>query len=354
MARPFYPFVDNTAPASGDDVPQDPRQALSAGVVNYAARIAVYDDAAAAPRVVIVDPTDVRSYLEEITSQVTKLSHDQGGSIPFMVIREVVENFIHAYFIEPTITILDGGDTIRFSDQGPGIREKERALEYGTSSATEDMKRYIRGVGSGLPYAQQYMADKGGSLTIEDNISQGTVVTISAVTGRGDGQGSTTYRGPARGTPSAPSSYQPATGYPVQTSAAPAWQSSYPGYGYATPWGPAQMGYGYPQPAEPWAQGAGYPQPPQQRPQAAAPGPDRPSASSEVPWPRLSARGRCVIDYLARHDSVGPTELAREYGESQPTWTRELKALEEDGLIKKEGQKRRLTNMGRAYLDALS
>ena len=96
-----------------------------------------------------------------------------------MVIREIVENFIHAYFQSPTITILDGGNTIRFSDQGPGIQEKDLALEYGTSSATEEMRQYIRGVGSGLPYAQQYMEDKGGSLTIEDNIAGGTVVTIS-------------------------------------------------------------------------------------------------------------------------------------------------------------------------------
>ena len=38
-----------------------------------------------------------------------------------MVIREIVENFVHAHFAEPIISILDGGDTIRFADQGPGI-----------------------------------------------------------------------------------------------------------------------------------------------------------------------------------------------------------------------------------------
>ena len=58
--------------------------------MDFPARIAVYDDAAAAPRVIIVDPKDVRSYLEEITKQVTSLSHEQGGTIPFTVIREIV------------------------------------------------------------------------------------------------------------------------------------------------------------------------------------------------------------------------------------------------------------------------
>ena len=177
MARDFYPFVEESAQSAPDAGREG--KGLVPDEVAYPARIAVYDDAAAAPRVVVVNPADVRSYLEEVTATVSRLAREQGGSIPFMVIREIVENFIHAYFISPTISILDSGNTIRFSDQGPGIAEKERALEYGTTSASEDMKRYIRGVGSGLPYVQQYMVDKGGSLVIEDNIAKGTVVTIS-------------------------------------------------------------------------------------------------------------------------------------------------------------------------------
>ena len=166
MARDFYPWVEGS------------EETLEAALT-YPARIAVYDDAAAAPRVVVIEPTDVRSFLETITAEVNRLAREQGGTIPFMVIREIVENFIHAYFVAPTISILDNGNTIRFSDQGPGIQEKERALEYGTTSATEEMKQFIRGVGSGLPYVNQYMLDKGGSLTIEDNISTGVIVTIS-------------------------------------------------------------------------------------------------------------------------------------------------------------------------------
>ena len=121
MAHTFYPFVENGADAAAD------MPSLESMVV-YPARVAVYDDAAAAPRVVVVEPRDVRTYLEEITQVVTKLSHEQGGKIPFMVMREIVENYIHAYFMSPTISILDDGNTIRFSDQGPGIASKERAL----------------------------------------------------------------------------------------------------------------------------------------------------------------------------------------------------------------------------------
>jgi len=257
VSRAFYPFVEEN-------------QEEAEVQARYAARIAVYDDAASAPRVVVVDPTDVRSYLEEITSEVSRLSREQGGHIPFMVIREVVENLIHAYFREPAISILDGGDTIRFADQGPGIKEKERALEYGTTSATEEMKRYIRGVGSGLPYAQQYLHDHGGTLEIQDNISGGTIVTISME------------------------------------------------------------------------------QPKKSQVEAVGRGMVEPVARPTV---TLSARGEKVLAYLVSHESVGPKDLVDAYGGSQPTWSRELKSLEEAGVVSKRGgQKRYLTNLGQLLL----
>lgn len=260
VSRAFYSFVEEG-------------QQEGEVTAKYAARIAVYDDAAAAPRVVVIDPTDVRSYLEEITSEVSRLSREMGGHIPFMVIREVVENLIHAYFIEPAISILDGGDTIRFADQGPGIKEKDRALEYGTTSATEEMKRYIRGVGSGLPYAQQYLRDHGGTLEIEDNISGGTIVTISME-----------KQAPVQ---AAPVGVQPAVAMAA------------------------------------------------------------PVAAPIAPAITLSARGEKIVAYLAAHESVGPKELMQAYGASQSTWTRELQALEEAGVVSKRGgQKRYLTQFG--------
>ncbi|MDO4536557.1 MAG: ATP-binding protein [Coriobacteriales bacterium] len=362
MAQDFYPFVDN-----GNQLPEE------GGVVSHPARIAVYDDAAAAPRVVVVEPKDVRSYLEEITLQVTQLAQQQGSTIPFMVIREIVENFIHAYFLEPTISILDHGCTIRFSDQGPGIREKERALQYGTSSATEEMRHYIRGVGSGLPYAQQYMKDKGGSLTISDNMSGGTIVTLS--TKSADKIAAQT----SNEMPAQPQTYGQQVPYqgfyqqPQQMSPA-GWQQPYAAGGYPAP----QMPYQWPQqmpasPTMPWPQGAqqapGWPQtqqavptqpgwgtpagtyPPQvPQPQAA---PAAPPAKNVSEMPVISPRGLCVLEYLSEHDVVGPSELAREYGDSLPTWTRELKVLQDQGLLRKDGQKRRLTALGQAYLSGL-
>lgn len=339
MARDFYPMVEKKE--NGDE------DAEGGALLTNPARIAVYDDAAAAPRVVVVEPKDVRAYLEEITGTVNKLSHEQGGAIPFMVIREIVENFIHAYFQSPTITILDGGNTIRFSDQGPGIREKDLALEYGTSSATEDMRRYIRGVGSGLPYAQQYMEDKGGSLTIEDNIAGGTVVTISI---RPKVEAAEVSRSPqaadhqqeAQGFAQQGMYQQPAyaqqPGWPAQAGAWPQ-QGMYPPQPLPQVPPYMQQGFqqtGYPQP--------GYAQPGFQQTQQPYQQPVAPAAPAQ---PQVTERGSMVISYLSQHESCGPTELVREYGFSGPTWSRELGALVAAGYVMKDGQKHRLTGLGR-------
>ena len=376
MARDFYPMVEKSEGAE----PQ------ADTLVPAPARIAVYDDAAAAPRVVVVEPKDVRAYLEEITATVSKLAREQGGSIPFMVIREIVENFIHAYFQSPTITILDGGNTIRFSDQGPGIQEKDLALEFGTSSATEEMRRYIRGVGSGLPYAQQYMEDKGGSLTIEDNIAGGTVVTISvrpSAEARGVSRSAAQEQQlqayaqqafyqqgwPQQGSfqqaqgayQQMPGFQQEAGGFAVAGYQQPGYQQA-PGFqqqpyyqqqawqqpGYQQPWqqGAAQQAWqpGYQQPGAMPAQGApmqeaaGQPAMPQAAPQQAPAG------------PQVGERGQMVIGYLAQHESVGPTDLIREYGFSGPTWSRELASLAAAGYIMKNGQKYQLTAVGRSLI----
>lgn len=341
VADSFYPFVDNGMTGSPE--------AGSTLEVHNPARIAVFDDVAAAPRVVVVEPSDIRTYLEEITATVTKLAKEQGGGIPFTVIREVVENLIHAYFIEPTVSILDGGNTIRFSDQGPGIQDKERALEFGTTSATAEMKLYIRGVGSGLPYAQQWLEDKGGSLTVEDNIHNGTVVTISLV--RGANQAAMPQDTPIyqQQFPQQPqyqgwqgSWQQPQQqGWPQQQipSAAQAW----PQQATPQPWPQQAAPQGWQQAQAPQApMPQAWPQQAGQQPAAYAQAYDRPP---------LSDREQLVMDYLRSHESVGPRDLVAIYQLSESTWSRALSQLEAKGLVSKRGgQKRYLTAQGRALL----
>jgi hypothetical protein len=160
---------------------QDPSPADSApapDVTLRRARIAIYDDAASAPRVIDVEAPSVGSFVEDTVTASYEAAREAGGDVPYTVVREVVENFMHADFSEPVVSVLDGGSTLRFADQGPGIPDKARAALPGFTTATASMKRYIRGVGSGLPIVQEYLAHRGGSLEIEDNLGHGTVITL--------------------------------------------------------------------------------------------------------------------------------------------------------------------------------
>ena len=147
--------------------------------VKATACVASYDDLKTAPRITYIEPAPTNEFIEKLTTAVYDQSHLQGGSIPYTVIREVSENFIHAQFKEIVVSILDKGNTIRFADQGPGINEKDNAQKPGFTSAIEPMKRYIRGVGSGLPIVREYLDTSGGYISIEDNLSTGAVVTVS-------------------------------------------------------------------------------------------------------------------------------------------------------------------------------
>ena len=143
-----------------------------------APRIAVYDDARTPPRVIAVAETRLPELIDAIASRTYDLARQQGSRFPYTVLREVIENLIHAFFTDVVITILDRGNTIRISDHGPGISNKDLALRPGFTTAGPEQKRYIRGVGSGLPIASESLAYLEGMLEIEDNLGRGTVVTL--------------------------------------------------------------------------------------------------------------------------------------------------------------------------------
>lgn len=346
MSHSFYPFVENQGDSAafvrvqepGEDqlqkgasiptsAPSTQTTSSKALVPQYAARIAVFDSVTAAPRVIVIEPSDVRDYLEEITREVTRLSQEVGGTIPFMVIREIVENFIHAYFIEPIISIIDHGQTIRFSDQGPGIKEKEKALDFGTTSATKEMKRYIRGVGSGLPYVKEYMKTTQGYLEVEDNISGGTIVTISALP-----------------KPVQKEIFSQTPTYPNQISTQAA-QAATMGAMFRDvhEYAKAQMPVAQQRPVQAQTQSRLQTQPPVSNP-----------ALSQL-FSQLNDRQKQIIEAIKSHGSIGPTELMRMFGLSQPTWSRELKSLEDLGLIHKNSgeQKRTFTELAIIYIQSI-
>lgn len=154
-------------------------QSFNYDFIESIACVAIYDAMTSTPQIIQILGGPTHQFIEDIASTTYQEAQRRGGLIPYTVIREVAENFIHANFNEPVVSIFDKGNTIRFADQGPGIKDKDLAQQPGFTSASEPMKKYIRGVGSGLPLVKEVLGFSHGTIKIEDNINQGSVVTIS-------------------------------------------------------------------------------------------------------------------------------------------------------------------------------
>lgn len=260
-------------------------------VIEGPARIAVYDNLLSAPRVVDIPPQEITQFIDNIAVTSYDLSKQQGGQLPYTVIREIAENFIHAGFLECTVSILDEGNTLRFADQGPGIPKKDLVLRPGVSSARGWMKDYIRGVGSGFPVVREYLAVSHGYLTIEDNAEDGVVVTISL------------------GLKTAPALEQEVL----------------PSDGKAT-----------------------YPDNSPAVPLSTEPG------SLQIPDITLSSREEQALLLLKEYGILGPVDLAELLGVSAATATRLLKKMELQKMVESAPNKKRiLSNAGMAYVQGL-
>ena len=314
------------------------------------ARIAAYDDLLSAPRMVEIQPTDVSSYIDKIASTTYEMATQLGGIIPYTIIREVSENFIHANFKEIIVSILDHGCTIRFADQGPGIENKDRAQMPGFSSATSEMKDYIRGVGSGLPMVKEYLKFSNGRLVIEDNIKDGAVVTI-AVDRNAGAAGPVIYQeSPVVSLPMQQAQYAQTNPQAIQSLGQPqqsagAWQTQYG----AMQQGSIQQGWG--QGSTTWQQ-AGTMQIPQGLNTAAASAYTAESMQPATGASMLDERDADILA-LSTEGCVGPTDVQRALGISTTTAYRKLEKLEEAGLLMPDTShkgKRILTQLGQRVL----
>jgi len=243
------------------------RDAASLPTGPGAPRIAVYDTLTSPPRVVSIEEKDLPALIASLAEKTYHSCREQGGNVPFTVISELIENLMHACFQDVVITILDGGSVLRISDHGPGVPDKERAFQPGFTTATADQRRFIRGVGSGLPIARESLAFLSGVVTVEDNLGGGAVFTVKM---------------------------------------------------------------------------------PQQP--AAAPPPDRLAA----PTPKLTTRQKKVLVLIMELNTAGPTPIAKELHIAPATAFRDLRLLEEMGLVHslRDG-KRALTEDGMTLLERL-
>jgi anti-sigma regulatory factor (Ser/Thr protein kinase) len=152
------------------------------GVQMRAPRLAIYADDERPPHVEVLEfPADAQQ-LEQLALRVGSDIRNLGGGVPEAALREVLANLVHADYRDVTITVAQGGNVVRVSDRGPGIKDKERALRTGFTTAGPQQRALIRGVGAGLALAASALDRLGGELLIEDNLEGGTVVSLSVPT----------------------------------------------------------------------------------------------------------------------------------------------------------------------------
>lgn len=165
----------------------------------YSVLLALYEAPSAPPRLVKLEDSDFRSLVRRVSDAVFQAVTERGAALPPAAIREVVENLLHASFRDALVSVSADGRLVTVSDHGPGIPDPERALRPGFSSATAALRSLIRGVGSGLPLAQELLRAVGGDLRIDENLGGGAVVTLTLPPAT-DPAGS---RPPAKSTPPA-------------------------------------------------------------------------------------------------------------------------------------------------------
>lgn len=395
--------MDQTVPTTDAYNDEPPEESVSAdySFVSAVARIALYDDLRSAPRVTEIQPAETGAYIDGLAAQIYEQARQAGGTIPYTVVREVSENFIHARFKEIIVSILDHGNTIRFADQGPGINFKDKAQLPGFSSAIEPMKGYIRGVGSGLPIVKEYLEFSHGTISIEDNMGSGSVVTISVDPERVKDE---EEEFPPFDEQAAEAEYQKSLAAEANRAQAGVYGDPVPGaFADAGAYAPMMQGGPYPahlQPAPAYAQpgtapspvgaypamGAGAPQQPapanafgaipQGYPAAAMPQPginpsyQQPSyggapyganpydgyeaARVQMSIASLSQRERDFLPILLHEGALGVTDLSKLTDAPTSSTYVALRKLEEAGLVETTtGQKRLLTQLGREVASCL-
>lgn len=159
------------------------------------ARIVIYTEKGQLPTFIRVDFTTIDDFTNSITHAIDKSLSNLGKSYPIYIIKEIVDNFIFAQFSDVTVSIMNKGNLLRFSDHGEGIENKELCLLPGFSTANSFHRKYIRATGSGLTIVSDYMDSIGGKLTVEDNFNKGTVITLLFPEAKED----ITSKGPQKG-----------------------------------------------------------------------------------------------------------------------------------------------------------
>lgn len=324
--RRYNPSSDGSITAS-ESIHQEQTASIQTAV------IACYDEEGVAPRIEAVPFADAASYIDVVSLAVMNCVADLKGKLTPEIVYELVSNLVHANFSQPVISVLDSGDTIRVADRGPGIPNKPAAMRQGFTSASSAQRDVIRGVGAGLPLVQSLVEPVGGFLVIDDNIGGGAVVTASV-----------NEQSPHRYTPLSPTtSVGSAPDVRAGVGPTPTQRPTHKSPSL-TDIPIVEPHQGDPSPA---VSQKSSPTPPL----GGAPTSLITSSSATVRGVPLSARQREVLAVVADSLEAGPSTVSTLLDIPLSTAYRDLKFLEDRGLVSSLGSgKRQVTGMGMELL----
>ncbi len=146
---------------------------------SYRARIASYDQAERRSSYSDVTAEDLAAFVVDLCGRLEDVCSGALDEAALEAVSEIAENLIHTSARTMAVLVVQGEKlSLVFSDNGPGIADKELAMQPGFTTATDAMRQRIKGVGLGLYRAADLARAAGGEISLADNLGGGTVVRL--------------------------------------------------------------------------------------------------------------------------------------------------------------------------------
>ena len=102
------------------------------------------------------------------------LDHEIIRRVSIAMYEGEINMVIHAGGGKATVTVSENDITILLSDNGPGIKDIEKAMQEGYSTATDNVRSLGFGAGMGLPNMKRYT----DFMDIKSTVGVGTDITM--------------------------------------------------------------------------------------------------------------------------------------------------------------------------------
>ncbi|MEW6555534.1 MAG: ATP-binding protein [Actinomycetota bacterium] len=140
-------------------------------------RVAIPDDDGTF-EILDVGGGDFLEFARGLTELISGALRDRGLEVPGVALREVTDNLVHALPCSVSVVLDPPGGSIYLSDTGPGISRLDLAFGLGYSTAREEHRALIRGVGIGLHLAREDLRSRGGDLLVYSDPGNGTYIRM--------------------------------------------------------------------------------------------------------------------------------------------------------------------------------